>query len=88
MNANPSDLINFETWLHRAKRGSRFVYHTGYLPKDKSHAYVMGTRLQVGGSEDVFSIAKMALRASDAGDVHLFQRKLGDMRYEYQAVMR
>ena len=65
----------FADWLAAAKPGARVEYHRGLLAWDREG--MAGLPLDL--------LADAALAASDAGLVHLVQRRHGEGSYSYEA---
>ena len=84
---------DFKRWLKRAKPRERYVYHTGYLPQDRTKMVevpvVRGEfhRMAVN-SGPVHHLAKLVMDAAEAGYVHLLQERIGDGKYKYIAERR
>lgn len=84
---------DFNQWLNRARVGERYVYHVGYLPRDRSKTVeVPITRGEyhrvVVNKGPVHEMATLVMIAAESGLVHLVQRKLQDGRYQYIAEKR
>ncbi len=58
--------------LNGLKFGERYVYYTGWLPKD--------------GSPNAFVVSKSAMALYEKGKVFLFQKRVAEFMYEYIAV--
>jgi len=79
MNAIVSELAEF---LNRGP-GARTIYHIGCLARDKHYISLDGERR--AKAKALGDAAKVALELSDAGKIHLTQRRLGTEKYEYIA---
>jgi hypothetical protein len=66
----------FNTWFEHARRGDRFLYYTGDLARDTFK----------GRTPWIIPIANRAWTLSEAGKVHLVQRRLKAHCYQYLAV--
>lgn len=79
----------FSKWIANAKASEVYVYHTGFLAIDRG-VYIGD--ISDGGlfipNPEVDTVARMAIDASDAEKVYLFQRKLHDKVYDYIAIKR
>ena len=62
-------------WVRGAIPGSHYVYHEGYLPRDRGALHVRGA-------------ARLALEMSDKGILDLSQNRLGNHLYVYRATKR
>jgi hypothetical protein len=69
----------FEALVECTKPGHEIIYHTGGLAYDREKAMNFGV---------IDDIAKAALQACEAGQVHLVQRYIGAHCFEYIAVKR
>jgi hypothetical protein len=70
----------FHAWVAVAGDGEQVEYHRGHLAKDRVGN---GDRHQ-----SIDQLATAALKASEAGDVALVQRRHGPADYAYYAVRR
>lgn len=68
---------DFRDWLERAKPGSKITYHTGHLCRDRANK----------DNTWLDTIALTAWNAASAGQVHLVQRRIGNV-FDYIAVKR
>lgn len=59
-------------WLKLLYESPRYVYHKGYLPKDRMW------------SKELNLDARILFRLASKGAVRLLQQRLGDMKYEYR----
>lgn len=66
----------FFAWLPWAARGKWDVYHVGALAVDTHRA----------SDIRLISLAAVVWEAAKQGRVHLFQKALGDGRYEYRVM--
>lgn len=79
----------FQRWIENGKPGSQFVYHEGYLPRDKVLVIGIGNgATYTTQNSEVTKIARFAMEAQDAGEVELVQKKVGPGEYQYIAVKR
>lgn len=74
-------LGKFRYWLDFAEPGERYVYHYGYLARDRDWA-------NSDGRTAIRQLANLAMGAAQTGLVHLVQRRLDDNYYEYIAERR
>jgi hypothetical protein len=73
-------LNDFMHWANTSQRGSRRVYHTGFLCNDRERK---------GEDRDELSLlADMALALCEDRKVHLFQRRVAPGCFEYCAEKR
>lgn len=77
--------IDFCGWIVQAGPGDELEYHRGFLGIDTT---TLISILQEEDRRRLVTLAGAALRASDAGLVHLVQRRLGPDRFAYLAVAR
>ena len=76
-------LNEFNHWFNKAKRGERFVYHTGDLSFDR---YVPLAKEPTPEKRELSLLADMAYELYVQREVLLVQRKIDFKLYEYQAV--
>jgi hypothetical protein len=79
-------LATVEWWLNNSLTGSVMIYHTGSLGNDRGRFVSSPDGLVWQAEGPVNEVAKELVAAFDAGKVHLFQRKVSDMKYDYLAV--
>ena len=79
-------MINeFHDWLNTAREGDYYVYHKGYLIRDRKIDPADSTRVQ-GAKREISVLAEMILRLMEKGQVLLVQYRRGYMDYDYIAV--
>lgn len=76
-------LNEFHKWFDKAKRGERFVYHTGDLAFDR---YVPMAKEPTPEKRALGLLADMAYELYVQREVMLVQKKIDFKVYEYQAV--
>jgi hypothetical protein len=76
------------TWLETSKPGHVLLYHVGFLSIDRCNAAYKNGVLEYDCTTPISDKANMIIEAWEAGKVHIFQRKIADMKYEYLAVKR
>lgn len=83
------DINTVEHFIANARAGEVLVYHTGFLGIDRGNT-ILSSRgtLEFVADGEVNDIALAMIDAFDQNKVHLFQRKLGYMKYEYIAMKR
>ncbi len=70
----PTD-ASLREWIQGARPGSHYIYHVGYLPRDRGHPHVRGA-------------ARLALELAEKGALDLAHQRLGMMSYSYRATKR
>jgi hypothetical protein len=84
----------FDKWFAQAGTGESFIYHEGYLPRDRDCTWrpVKGNsadeasyRAAMAAAARVEAEANAAMQASDRGEVMLTQRKQNFLTYSYIA---
>jgi len=85
----------FRFWLKSgaAHRPRTFVYHYGFLARDRGQLVPVETPSTLGGVKwvscpEVEELGAAAWSAYERGEVVLAQRRRGDMWYEYLAIRR
>lgn len=78
----PLSLEAFRSWLGQAQPGDRLEYHQGFLTIDRSPASCFADHER----QVLTKLASAVLKAADASQVHLLQRRHGDGEYSYIAV--
>lgn len=79
-------MINeFHDWLVSSREGDQYVYHKGYLARDRTIDPADSKRVQ-GAKLEMSMLAEMVLRLMDQGRVLLVQYRRGYMDYDYIAV--
>ena len=85
----------FRFWLASAipNRPRTFVYHYGFLARDRGQTVPVETASVLGGVKwvscpEVEELGAAAWSAYERGEVVLAQRRRGDMWYEYLAIRR
>lgn len=73
----------FMTWLKTAKHRDRYIYHTGFLMRDRLQLSPYGYV-----PTPIHHVANTVWFAYEKGLVFLFQRRRGPMDYEYIASRR
>ena len=68
---------HIETWLRTAQPANRFVYYEGFLARD---------RLSLGANGIGIRNAKKAMTLAEDGVVHLIQKRVGKLQWEYIAI--
>ena len=81
----PLDDVEFCAWVGQAVPGDRLEYHRGFLGIDAMRGI---STLPEPERRRVAGLAAAALRAFEAGFVHLVQARLGPDRFAYIAVAR
>jgi hypothetical protein len=74
--------VQFIDWLRDAETGDRLAYHTGFFAVDRGDAKagkLTATHRRIRALGDA------VVRAAEAGDVALTQRRLAVGRWEYVA---
>ena len=77
------DLNRFSAWVRKAAPGSWYLYHRGFLTKDRDS---VASKFSKKGKDLTHIIGDLAMRHWEQGNVLLVQRKLGRTDYEYHAV--
>lgn len=77
------DLHRFVTWVRTAAPGSWYLYHRGFLTKDRDS---VASKFSKKGRDLTNIIGEAALKHWYGGTVLLVQRKIGRTDYEYLAV--
>jgi len=77
--------IDFLGWLGQAQPGDTIEYHRGFLALDTIRD---GSRLPEKERAELSGVARRAWWASQAGLVHLVQRRHGRDDYSYFAIAR
>jgi hypothetical protein len=85
---NASRLEAFKHWLRFGRVGSFHVYYRGLLMYDRQRYMIVDGETYSVPNEEIDALGREAIEAWEAGNVHLFQRKLHDNEYEYIAVKR
>jgi hypothetical protein len=80
--ALPFSVEAFRIWLRQAKPGDRIEYHQGFLTVDRSPT----SRFADHERRILTKLASTVLKAADASQVHLLQRRHGAGDYSYIAV--
>lgn len=80
------DATEFQKWVDTSNTGAFIVYHTGFLSVDRVSMQVHD--FSYVPNPPVDDLAVSAIEAFERGKVHLFQRKISDMVYQYIAVKR
>ncbi len=70
----------FQKWLAEAKKGAKLTYHIGFLAYDREYA--------AAAQKPSIKLMAEILRAFERGLVHLYQRRIGHMQFEYIAERR
>ncbi len=81
----PLGAIEFCAWVAQAAPGDRLEYHRGFLGVD---ATAVISTLPAPDHRRLAALAAAALRAFEAGLVHLVQVRLGPDRFAYLAIAR
>lgn len=80
-------LEDFNAWLKSGRTGSVCKYHTGFLAVDRFHIVDVGAgEFRYDPVPELDALGRAALNAFVEEKVHLYQRKIHDMEYEYYAV--
>ena len=82
---SPATATEFRVWLSRAAPGEHYDYHRGFLPLDMHPDH---SELPQEEREALLLLAHDAYRAAEHDLVHLVQRRLGQSRFAYLAIMR
>jgi hypothetical protein len=69
-------------WVQRAEPGACLEYHRGFLSLDRSPE----SDLSEDRRRVLSRVANLALEAADRGQVHLVQRRNGDLDFSYLAI--
>ena len=69
-------VTDFSAFIREAEPGWTLTYHTGDLAKDRAHDRALD------------ELAAAVLAASVAGNVDLWQRRVGSQQFEYIAARR
>jgi hypothetical protein len=72
----------FRAWLQRAEPGACLEYHRGLLSLDRSPEYDLSEERR----RVLSRVANLALEAADRGQVHLVQRRNGELDFSYLAI--
>lgn len=81
----PLTEASFCAWLGAAAPGDTIIYHRGALARDTcAHLHILAPDERVR----VARLAGRALKLSEAGLVHLVQRRRGVEDFEYLAIAR
>ena len=75
-------LTAFGRWIRQARPGECFEYHRGLLTVDRSPA----SRLAEPERRALAKLARAALKAAEADQVHLVQRRNGPGDFSYLAI--
>lgn len=83
----------FKRWLRDARKGERYVYHIGYLPRDRTRMVEVPVirgevHLMAVNHGPIHHLAQLVMAAADADMVHLVQRRVNEDRFEYIAEKR
>jgi hypothetical protein len=73
----------FRKWVDTSNTGAVITYHTGFLSVDRVKMVALDSYKPV---PEIHDLAMEAIEAFERGKVHLFQRKLSDMKYDYLAM--
>ena len=73
----------FRLWLVTSRPGSSYIYHRGFLCRDREPQTYENGRSQV--EEEVHELGLAAMAAEKDGLVTLTQRRIGRENYEYIA---
>jgi hypothetical protein len=72
----------FRAWLQRAEPGACLEYHRGLLSLDRS----LESDLSENRRRALSRVADLAFDAANRGQVHLVQRRNGDLDFSYLAI--
>lgn len=75
---------NFKAWYAQSFRGKSYVYHVGYLARDRETKPRDDT--EKAYYAEIANVANYAYKLQEAGKVSLVQRRLEPMKFEYIAV--
>lgn len=75
----------FQRWVRKAHPGAAYIYHSGFLMRDRQQRAVFGQSVIHSAGGPVHDIAKAAWRASQVGLVYLLQHKVEHGIYLYYA---
>jgi hypothetical protein len=75
--------LKFREWSRFARRNERIVYYRGYLAKDRG---VEDRHMRTDDQHDVSQLADAVYEAAMKGTVLLFQKRTGNMTFDYYAV--
>jgi hypothetical protein len=73
------------SWVGRAHSGDSFVYHRGWLARDRSST---ASALPALAREELSRVARRAMALEQDGFADLAQRRLGPDDYEYLITVR
>lgn len=77
-------IVNFKAWYANALRGKSYVYHVGYLAKDRETKGRDDT--EKAYYDEIKRLADYAYKLHEAGKVSLVQKRVEPMRFEYIAI--
>lgn len=72
-------------WLREAKPGDTQVYYLGFLAADRVVTEMVDGKLTDRPIEPINTIADLMMAAKEAGEVELWQQRVGDFEYKYWA---
>lgn len=75
---------NFKAWYTQSFRGKSYVYHVGYLARDRETKPRDET--EKAYYAEIANVANYAYKLHEAGKVSLVQRRLEPMKFEYIAI--
>jgi hypothetical protein len=87
----------FDDWYRRAPVGESYIYHEGYLPRERdvhwtpakgNNADQAHWRACLAEAARIEAEANAAMQAFDRGEVMLTQIKRGFLQYKYRATKR
>ena len=81
----------FSHWLETSTPGSVIIYHTGFLGVDRFKNIINianGVPIAFEVVPEIRDKALAAIEAFEQNKVHLYQRKISDMVYQYIAQKR
>lgn len=76
-------IVNFKAWYVNSLRGKSYVYHVGYLARDRETKGKDPT--EQAYYDEIKRVADHAYRLQEEGRVSLVQRRLEPMKFEYIA---
>lgn len=76
----------FEDWIETAESGNSFVYHIGFLVRDRG--YGLFTYEKDARQHSVDAMGDMAYGFYESGDVWLFQKRFAPCAWLYMAIRR